>query len=54
MNLKVTYRFSFGEKQVLIGTFWETLHIHMKMFPETSIEPIYGALTWKPKIMPMD
>ena len=33
----------FGKKQVLRGTFWEIWRIQIQIYPQTSIEPRYGA-----------
>ena len=33
----------FGKKQVLKGTFGEIWHIQIQIYPQTSIEPKYGA-----------
>ena len=33
----------FGKKQVLRGTFGEILRIQIRIYPQTSIEPRYGA-----------
>ena len=33
----------FGKKQVLRGAFGEIWHIQIQIYPQTSIEPKYGA-----------
>ena len=37
----------FGKGHVLRGTFWEIWQIQIKMYPQTSFDPKYGALNLK-------
>ena len=34
-----------GLLKILRGTFWEIRHIQIQIYPQTSIEPKYGAFT---------
>ena len=40
----------FGKKQELRGTFGEIWHIQIQIYPQTSIEPKYGAFYLKNKV----
>ena len=40
----------FGKKQVLRGTFGEIWRIQIQIYPQTSIEPIYGAFSLTNKV----
>ena len=40
----------FGKKQVLRGTFLEIGSIQIQIYPQTSIEPKYGAFYLKTKV----
>ena len=40
----------FGKKQVLRGTFWEIRHIQIQIYPQTSLEPKYGAFNLKNEV----